>query len=243
MKSTLFDKTKVKAILLDSGRVLNYPVTGHWFITENFFSCVDKSCFDSISASEKEAAFNKANEYMHKQTNIMTEEEEYHHFLNYYRIFSEDLPQLSITEAGVKAIAYNLVYNYQKYRFFDEVFKIIPELSKNYKLAVVSDAWPSLENVFAKAGLRSYFSSFIISSRLGVSKPNEIMYQSALRELNIKPGDAVFIDDNINNCYGALQVGIPSFVLCRDKKAYLYYKVLNKKVTAVQSLSDMKSIL
>lgn len=26
----------IKAILLDSGRVLNGPVTGHWFITPKF---------------------------------------------------------------------------------------------------------------------------------------------------------------------------------------------------------------
>lgn len=30
-------KMKVKAILFDSGRVLNKPATGHWFMTSNFF--------------------------------------------------------------------------------------------------------------------------------------------------------------------------------------------------------------
>lgn len=35
----------IKAILFDSGRVLNKPVTGHWFITPNFFSFVDENKF------------------------------------------------------------------------------------------------------------------------------------------------------------------------------------------------------
>jgi putative hydrolase of the HAD superfamily len=37
--------SSVKAILIDSGRVLNRPATGHWFITPKFFEHVDKKIF------------------------------------------------------------------------------------------------------------------------------------------------------------------------------------------------------
>mgnify|MGYP003558523255 CR=1 FL=1 len=40
----------IKAILFDSGRVLNGPVTGHWFITPNFWEHVDKATFDAFSS-------------------------------------------------------------------------------------------------------------------------------------------------------------------------------------------------
>ena len=43
--------SKIKAVLFDSGRVLNGPVTGHWFITPNFWRYVNKSTFDSIDKS------------------------------------------------------------------------------------------------------------------------------------------------------------------------------------------------
>lgn len=38
----------IKAVLFDSGKVLNYPVTNHWFITPDFWHFVDKNKFDNI---------------------------------------------------------------------------------------------------------------------------------------------------------------------------------------------------
>ncbi|MCO7127208.1 hypothetical protein NIE88_15670 [Sporolactobacillus shoreicorticis] len=64
-------------------------------------------------------------------------------------------------------MAEDLVFNRRKYIFFEEVYTYTPELSHLFKLAVVSVAWPSLEAVFVEAGLRDYFSSFIVSSKLG----------------------------------------------------------------------------
>ncbi|MGV8984246.1 HAD-IA family hydrolase [Clostridium sp.] len=243
-KNTLpFDKHKIKAILIDSGKVLNAPVTGHWFITPNFFRYVDKKSFSSISGSQKREAFNKAGHYINKENLISNEEEEYKHFVEYYRIFSESLPQLKLQDKDVQAIAEDLVYNYDKYCFYKDVFKVIPELSKEYKLAIVSDAWPSLENVFRKAKLRDYFSSFVISSIKGVTKPDEIMYKTALEELNVLPEEAIFIDDSIKNCNGAIRLGINSFVLCRDWRVYAYNRLINRNYNIVKSLNDVKKVL
>lgn len=36
------DKT-IKAILFDSGNVLNYPRTGNWFIPPNFYRYIDET--------------------------------------------------------------------------------------------------------------------------------------------------------------------------------------------------------
>ncbi len=38
----------IKAILFDSGRVLNMSSTGHWFIPPNFYKYVNKEEFLSI---------------------------------------------------------------------------------------------------------------------------------------------------------------------------------------------------
>lgn len=238
-----FNRKKIKAILIDSGRVLNKPATGHWFITPNFFSYVSKKSFNSITISQKNEAFNKSGEYIMKQKLIINEEEEYKHFIEYYRIFSKNLPQLQLNDHDVQAIAKDLVYNYSKYCFYEDAVNMIPELSKVYKLAVVSDAWPSLENVFKKAQLRDYFSSFIISSIKGVTKPNELMYKTALEELNVSPEEAIFIDDSIINCDGAIKLGINSFVLCRDWRLYLHHKFTLRKYNIAKDLNSIKNLL
>lgn len=237
------EKNRIKAVLLDSGRVLNSPTTGHWHIPVNFFAYVDKKKFSSIPSTKKKQAFSKANEYINKQNLILNEDDEYRHFFEYYKVFSKYLPELQLRDEDVQAIAKDYVYNYGKYSFFNDVMKIIPLLSETYKLAIVSDAWPSLENVFREAGLRGYFSSFVISSQKGITKPHGLMYMTALNELDVSPDEAIFVDDSIKNCNGAISLGIHSLVLCRDWKLYIYNKVVNKNYNIVRNLYDIKKYL
>ena len=238
-----WDSKKIRAILIDSGRVLNGPITGHWFITPNFFKYVDKKDFYSILESKKNDAFSSAMNYISKQNLILTEEEEYGHFLEYYRIFFSKLSELKMDEEKIDVVARDLVFNYDKYKFYEDVMETIQELSQNYKLAVVSDAWPSLENIFKHARLRDYFSSFIISSQKGITKPNELMYKYALEELNVSAEETIFIDDSIKNCDGANKLGIKSFLLCRDLESYNYNKITCEKYTVIRSLKDIVKIM
>lgn len=232
----------VKAILFDSGRVLNEPVTGHWFITPNFFRFVDKNEFNSITRAKRETAFLKAGEYISKQPLINTETAEYLHFLQYYRILFENLPELDLTDEQVEGITRDLVYNYEKYSFFSDIYEVIPRLSESYKLAVISDAWPSLENVFKQAGIRGYFSSFVISSVVGTRKPDEKMYMTALNELNIAPEEAIFVDDSIRNCDGAKKLGIRTYLLCRAFPLYLYNKITCREHKVIKDIRCLYAI-
>ena len=150
-KTKTYDKQKIKAIFIDSGRVLNGPVTGHWFITPNFFNYVDKKVFESMLQCNIKNAFNSAGNYITKQNLILTEEEEYGHFLEYYKIFNSELSELNMDEDKIEVVTRDLVYNYDKYKFYNDALEIIPELSKIYKLALVSDAWPSLEELNVSA--------------------------------------------------------------------------------------------
>lgn len=243
LMKTSINKNNIKAILFDSGRVLNVSCTGHWFITPNFFTYVDKQLFSNISKSRIDTAFNKAGDYINSQKLIVDETEEYTHFFKYYCIFAKYLPELKLTEEDITNITKDYVYNPNKYRFFEDAINVIPKLSKAYKLAVISDAWPSLENVFRNVSLRDYFSSFVISSKLGITKPNELMYKTALEELDILPCEAIFIDDNKRNCDGAEKLGITSFLLCRDKQSYIYNKIIDKNQNIIRNLEELEKTL
>lgn len=231
----------IDAILFDSGKVLNAPQSGHWFITPNFFILVNKSTFDGISMEKRNRAFSLAGDYLNSIAVISTKEEEYEHFRKYYDIFSKALPELQLQDEATNGLAKDLVYNTEKYKFYEDAIHIIPILYNKYKLAVVSDAWPSLKDVFVNAGFDSYFSSFVISSVIGVTKPNEKMYLSALNELSVSPDKAVFIDDNLNNCMGAKKLGIKAVLLCRDKKYFMVQKILSigKGYKVIQSLNEL----
>ncbi|MDD7793561.1 HAD-IA family hydrolase [Clostridium sp. 'White wine YQ'] len=234
----------IKAILLDSGRVLNSPITGSWSISPNFYKYINKKKFNSPFLKNKNNAMEKAWTYINSQKLVVTEEEEFKLFLKFFEILSSELPELELSNEKVQLLAMDFVYNYDKYKFYDDVFKVIPLLSKSYKLAVISDAWPSLENVFRQASLRNYFSSFIISSKIGVTKPNELMFKCALEELGVKPEEALFIDDNPYNCDGASKLGIKTVLLNREKLLLLRNKVIiRSKHKVIRNLYDLLKLL
>lgn len=235
----------IKAILFDSGRVLNGPVTGHWFITPNFWEYVNKDVFDSLDKSKIASAFAQADKYIITQKLMTTKDEEYKHFIKFYEIFSSRLPELQLSSETIENIARDLVFNPQKYVFYDDALAVIPELKNKYKLAIVSDAWPSLLDVYEKNNMTSYFDSIVISSFLGTSKPDSKMYNTALEELNVEPEEAIFIDDSPKNCMGAMAVGINTVLLCRNKHAYIKEKIksVGKGYKVINNLNQIYKIL
>ena len=231
----------IKAVLFDSGRVLNGPVTGHWFITPNFWEYVDKSVFNSLDKSKIASAFAEADKYIVTQKLMTTKDEEYQHFIKFYEIFSSRLPELKLTSEAIKNIAKDLVFNPKKYLFYDDALEVVPKLKGKYKLAIVSDAWPSLLDVYNENHMTSYFDSIVISSFLGTSKPDSKMYNTALQELDIKPEEAIFIDDSLKNCMGAMEVGINTVLLCRNKQAYITEKIksIGKGYKVIKDLKQL----
>lgn len=236
---------KIKAILFDSGKVLNRPSSGHWFISPNFFKYVDEEKFNSIEKKRIYYAFKKANEYINEQNIILDKASEYKHFIEFYKIFSVNLPELNIGYKKAEMLAKDLVYNTEKYVFYDDAKKVLPKLREKYKLGIVSDAWPSLWGVYVKAEMDIYFDCVVISSFLGVIKPNAKMYQTALEQLKVSPQEVIFIDDNLENCIGAMKLGINSILLCRNKWEYYWnkFKGFGKKYFVINSLEEINKIL
>ncbi len=235
----------IKAILFDSGRVLNEPRTGHWFITPNFWEYVDRNAFETIDRERVALAFREADKYIVTKTLITTKEEEYRHFVRFYEIFASQLPELRLTCDKIENIAKDLVFNSEKYVFYDDAIDAISKLRGKYKLAIVSDAWPSLLDVYEKNNLTDCFDAIVISSFLGTFKPDEKMYLSAIEQLRIKPEEAIFVDDSLKNCMGATKVGINSVLLCRNKQAYVKEKIksIGKGYTVINSLTKLLTLL
>lgn len=216
----MIDFNSIRAILFDSGRVLNHPRTGHWFVPPNFFNYADKENFEALDSRLINQAFEAAKAYIEGVPFIMNESEEYDHFKKFYSIFAEVLSVLELKEADICEIAKDTVYNDDRFLFYEDVFEVIPQLSKRFKLGVVSDTWPSLDRVYKNVGLRDYFSTFVMSSTVGVVKPHEKMFKTAISELNMIPEETVFIDDNLKNLEGARKLGMNTILMLRGAETY-----------------------
>jgi len=233
-----------KGILIDSGRVLNDPVTGSWSYSPNFFDIVGKDNFNKIPKGKRQLAYRKAWAYINSINVVSNIEEEWRYFSQFFRILSVELPELDINAEKQKLLTDDMVLNFDKYTFFHDVAEIIPRLSEKFKLAVVSDAWPSLREVYRKADLLKYFNTMIISSELGVTKPSEEMYRTAIKDLGVNEKDIVFVDDNVKNCDGANTIGIESIVLNRDIKTRMYNRIIvRSKYKIVKDLRELEQLL
>lgn len=138
------------------------------------------------------------------------EEEDY--YKRYYGTIAQELGESDLT--------YELLY-FAHYagncELFSEVKEVLDVLSKKYRLGVISNAMPSMDWVFDKLGIRKYFESFILSASVNAEKPAETIYTIALKQLNARKEESIFIDDKIENIEGSERVGIRGLHLDRER--------------------------
>jgi len=205
-----------------------------------FFTYVDEAAFRAIPAARRRRAFAAASSVVAEPELIETEAEEELAFLKLYRVFARELPELRLGEPEVAGLAHDLTYNPRKNRFYEDAAALLPSLSARYRLALVSDAWPSLEAVYSAAGFRACFSSFVISSKLGTAKPDPRMYRRALEELALLPEEVVFVDDSKRNCAGARAVGIErTYLLCRDPRLCALNRLIPHRERVIGGLAEL----
>ncbi len=94
--------------------------------------------------------------------------------------------------------------------------------AKGYRMAIVSnfDYAPTARMLIDKFGIGELFESIIISEEVGWRKPKDIIFKKSLSELNIDPGEALFIGDNFGaDIQGSKGVGIDGVWINRNRES------------------------
>ena len=92
-----------------------------------------------------------------------------------------------------------------------EIIKILPELKKNCKLAVISNAHEASSSV-RKEKFAKIFEFMIFSCDVGFMKPQKEIFDMALEKLELKPEECVMIDDNEKNLSTPSQMGFKTIL-------------------------------
>jgi putative hydrolase of the HAD superfamily len=92
----------------------------------------------------------------------------------------------------------------------DEVLvDFLRKLQPQYKTALLSNAWDDLRGVIKDVWkIDDAFDEILISSEVGLVKPDPRIYQRMLTDLQVAPAEAVFVDDFQHNVDGAREVGL-----------------------------------
>jgi len=213
---------KYKYIILDFGNVLAYPVSGHWFITNKFKELIN---MDKIDYTNINNAINKLKNILSWKAISLKEEENL--FYNFYKRLFEEI-NYQVNDNIIKELAKDYTYNYDKCNLYDGVLEELKELSKKYKLLLLSDNWPCGIEIMKYNKIDKYFEKMYISSVYESTKEDEIFFDYPINEYNIKPGEALFIDDNETLLDIAVNKGLDVKLMVREGTKKSKYEIINK---------------
>lgn len=119
---------------------------------------------------------------------------------------------------------YNNAYK-NHFKLNKELLKIAKDLkSQGYKIAILSDQWHLSKNTLMPKDKFNIFKNQIVSCDVGMRKPDEKIYKMALEKINVKPHEAIFIDDQVWNIIPANKMGIKTILFDSNKKLKEQFK-------------------
>lgn len=218
-----------KYLILDFGRVLAYPTTGNWQITPKFMQLVN---IETIDKDTLKKALKKHKDIISCGLNIKNCDDEYKCMLKFYEKILLDC-NVHNYQSIAKDIAYNFVYEFDKYKLYNDVKIALKQLSDKYKLILLSDNWPCIIDYMKEKEIFDYFEKIYVSSIYGQVKEDKLFFDNPIRDFNIKKFEAIFIDDNENLLNIAVEKGMKVKLMDREKK------IINSKYDIIYGLDEL----
>jgi len=116
-----------------------------------------------------------------------------------------------------------------KYEKFRELWELLPEIKKKYKIGVINNGNSIALKFWKEKFDFSIFDIFINSAEEGVKKPDPKIFLLAYKRLRVKPEECLFMDDSLENIEGAQKLGIETIWWDKEKN----------KVTLVGKFRDI----
>lgn len=196
----------INGIFFDLGGTLLYPPSGNWMFSNLAYQYFPK---ETLSAPGTQELMAKARAKIEENHLVLTLDEEYAQFHQYYSTLAQALPELGLTEKDVETVTKDKVYNKaDNYRLFDDTTQTLKAVHGKYKLGIISDTWPSIIPLLEYFDILKYFDCTTFSFELGTFKPDIKMYRNALEKIGLPAENTVFIDDGPGNLRGAQAAGI-----------------------------------
>jgi putative hydrolase of the HAD superfamily len=176
----------VRGVLFDSGGVLLRPRGGRWNPRYDFEAVLDRRAPEADRARFAEA-FAAGQRYLDGFDGTAPRDA-------YHRVILEVLGVEASDDLLAELDAPTDVPAVEPY---PEVPRVLDRLAADgIAMAVVSDAWADLVELYERLGLAGYFEVIVISEVLGVRKPDPRMYRTGSDGLGLRPDECLFVDDD-----------------------------------------------
>ena len=139
-----------------------------------------------------------------------------------------------------------------------DTIPVLNTLKKSKVLALVSnfDHPPHIYSILSKFNLKHFFDSIIISSEVGVKKPNPSIFNFAFEQTNLKPNEVCYIGDTKDDVTAAIRAKILPILIQRkinaeDELLYDYNtekslhntNTLDKETKEVKVIKSLKELI
>ncbi|HLU21312.1 MAG TPA: HAD family hydrolase [Bacillaceae bacterium] len=104
---------------------------------------------------------------------------------------------------------------------YDESFSVLDRLKDNYKLLLLTNGSPDLQNtkLTITPEIAPYFDQIVISGGFGKGKPDPSIFEHALQLMEVDKDEVLMVGDNLmTDILGANQTGIKSVWINRHQK-------------------------
>jgi epoxide hydrolase-like predicted phosphatase len=100
---------------------------------------------------------------------------------------------------------------YHTQQIHPDIVNLIVSLRKSYKTALLTNAHHEfLGPVLRETHLQDLFDAIVMSSEIGVTKPDPRIFEAILEKLQVCANEAIFIDDQTRHVEAAKALGIQS---------------------------------
>ncbi|TVY02299.1 HAD family hydrolase [Cohnella terricola] len=125
---------------------------------------------------------------------------------------------------------------------YEETFAILDELKKSYKLLLLTNGSPDLqqEKLDGVPELIPYFDSIVISGNFGEGKPSSNLFAHAMEQIGIRPEEGIMVGDKLTtDILGANRIGMTSVWINRHNTVRSDEIIPAYEIKSLTELSDL----
>ena len=128
---------------------------------------------------------------------------------------------------------------------YPQTKEILEQLGQEYKLGIIANQLPGLEERLKDFGILDHFSAIFSSADLGLAKPDLAIFRLALQKTNCLPHQAIMIGDRLDNdIVPAKRIGMKTIWIKQGFSRLAQVKNLEERADwTVEKLTDVLPIL